>query len=535
MSDEPAISYARVSQEDQAKGFSLAQQQADNRRYAEARGLRIVRELADDESGRTVERDDFAELLRILRAGQVKHVVVWALDRLSREPEDFFPLRRELRALGVTIHYSQRGRASSLDDDEEFLEDIEIVLAKREWKKIRARSIGGRWQKARAGFIPNTARPPYGYQAAGTRRTSTYTPHPEYGPIVTQIYTWFHARVPVSEIRRRLIAQGIATPGDRGIAPTKKAAYGEWQDHVIYRLLRQPIYKGQAEQHARTVQNGKNVSRPAEERIIVSVPPLVSEELWETVQQLLDSGRRNSRRNSNPTYLRLLSRRIRCVCGSPVHHRRTGPSGRGKQTYTYYLCSSRSLFKGVCAHTTAFPVAAADAAAWELVVAFVANPDLVLAATFERADAAAAVVASADQEIEQAERRLATAQRKLARTLDLLSDVDPLDQPDTAALLIQQREAQETAVAHARAEARRLAARRDVPERDPRALLAGLKALRPAIMGSLSRPDIPFEEQRGLIEDLEITAELRTEGAGDERQRILALFWYGFPIGERIV
>lgn len=93
-----AVGYARVSTDEQAReGVSLDQQVARIRAYAEAKGLELSDVLVDDGvSGKTLERPGLREIMRLCVSGEVAHVIVLKLDRLTRRTRDLLALVDDL-------------------------------------------------------------------------------------------------------------------------------------------------------------------------------------------------------------------------------------------------------------------------------------------------------------------------------------------------------------------------------------------------------------------------------------------------------
>ncbi len=94
----PAIGYARVSTDEQAReGVSLEVQQQRIRAYALAKDLELMDVLTDDGiSGKTLERPALREVLQRCERGEVGHVVVVKLDRLTRRTRDLVALVDDL-------------------------------------------------------------------------------------------------------------------------------------------------------------------------------------------------------------------------------------------------------------------------------------------------------------------------------------------------------------------------------------------------------------------------------------------------------
>lgn len=517
--NEPAISYGRVSREEQLKGYSIAEQLSSNKVYAERARLRMIAELFDDESGMSLERDRFTEVLNMLRQGEAKHLIVWVVDRLSREPEDFFPLRKELRRLGVTIHYSQRGRASIPgDEDGEFFEDLEAVFAKRERNKFIARSMAGRWRKAMSGYLPGNARPAYGYRRAGETRTLRLEIDEQQAQIVRQIFTWYAIdRIRPVEIARRLSAAGTLAPGDINPAPNKKIGRGQWMPNAVYHILRNEIYAGRHRVRRRSRKNGIWIQQPSDKHIIVSVPAIIDEELWQAAQQRLDTGRQQSPRNQRRQTL--MGRRLRCgICGAAIHagHGR-GNWKTGKKRYSYYECSSRSLALGPCG-MRAFPVGEVDGFAWSFVQDILLQPEQLLKRQQWHDEDRQAAYEQQRQIATDLEQQINRQEQKLANILNRLTE--PELSHDELVLFEQQRVQAVQLLGELRerhtAATVRLAA--PIPTQE---LLASLDEYRNRSAALLARDDLPFDERRGFIDDLDITGELMLEN----NTKVLYLVW----------
>lgn len=100
------IAYCRVSTEEQAEeGYSVEGQADKVRMYASLRELGAVRVIADPgRSGKDMHRPGLQELLARVESGEIAHVVVWRLDRLSRSLADLLMLADLFGQHGVALH-----------------------------------------------------------------------------------------------------------------------------------------------------------------------------------------------------------------------------------------------------------------------------------------------------------------------------------------------------------------------------------------------------------------------------------------------
>jgi site-specific DNA recombinase len=100
------IAYCRVSTEEQAaEGYSIDGQAGKLRTYAGLHDLGEVVEITDPGwSGKNMERPGLTRVLDMVKRGHVSHVLVWRLDRLSRNLGDLQTLASGFLERGVQLH-----------------------------------------------------------------------------------------------------------------------------------------------------------------------------------------------------------------------------------------------------------------------------------------------------------------------------------------------------------------------------------------------------------------------------------------------
>ena len=100
------VAYCRVSTEEQAdEGFSIEGQTDKLRLYASLRDLGEVTVITDPGlSGKNLHRPGLQQLLAAVDVGHVSHVVVWRLDRLSRNLGDLILLADLFGERGIGLH-----------------------------------------------------------------------------------------------------------------------------------------------------------------------------------------------------------------------------------------------------------------------------------------------------------------------------------------------------------------------------------------------------------------------------------------------
>jgi DNA invertase Pin-like site-specific DNA recombinase len=100
------VAYCRVSTEEQAEeGYSIDGQANRLKAYAELHELGDVVVLSDPgKSGKDLNRPGLQQVLEMVDRGHVGHVLVWRLDRLSRNLGDLIGLADRFGQKGVSLH-----------------------------------------------------------------------------------------------------------------------------------------------------------------------------------------------------------------------------------------------------------------------------------------------------------------------------------------------------------------------------------------------------------------------------------------------
>jgi site-specific DNA recombinase len=100
------VAYCRVSTEEQAaEGFSIKGQAEKLQAYAELHDLGPVTVIEDPGgSGKSLDRPGLQQVLSMVDRGHVAHLLVWRLDRLSRNLGDLILLAERFGKAGVALH-----------------------------------------------------------------------------------------------------------------------------------------------------------------------------------------------------------------------------------------------------------------------------------------------------------------------------------------------------------------------------------------------------------------------------------------------
>ena len=343
--------YARVSSEQQAEAGTIASQLAALRERvaADAFPLRQELEFVDDGySGATLVRPALERLRDLTAAGVVDMVYVHSPDRLARKYAYQVLLVEEWQRAGVEVVFLNQGLGQTPEDA--LLLQVQGMMAEYERAKIQERSRRGKLHAARRGAVSVFSAAPYGYryidrhEGGGEARLEII---PEEARVVHRLFEWVgERRATIGEVCRRLREAGEPT----------RTGKSRWARNTVWQMLTNPAYKGVAAYGRRRVGPMRLRLRPhrgapeqprrayslykvpSQEWIVVPVPAIVDEDLFEATQEQLRENAaraRQQRRSPGRFLLQGLAVCRRCgfaYCGIT---RRRSKSARG---YSYYRC-----------------------------------------------------------------------------------------------------------------------------------------------------------------------------------------------------
>ena len=219
-----AIGYIRVSTEGQAReGVSLDAQRDRIEAYARAKGLDLTEVLVDEGlSGKTIDRPALQTLLERCRAGTVGHVIVWKLDRLTRQTRHLLNLVEDVF---LARHIELHSVSESLDTSTphgRFVLTLFGGLAQMERELIAERTRSALAFKRENG--EPTSHPPLGFRANGSRDRMIPVPE-ELAAVRRIIELWRQGR------SLRAIAGALNQDGH----PTKHG--GRWHASTVKKVV----------------------------------------------------------------------------------------------------------------------------------------------------------------------------------------------------------------------------------------------------------------------------------------------------------
>lgn len=335
-----AAIYNRVSGEDQEKhGTSLDTQAEACLKYCREKGYQVAHHFKGVESGLTITRPMLNELREHVRAGDIDVVVVYVLDRFSRDPNHGVILIEEMEKHDVRLE----GAAEDIGSSElgKLINYIKGYAAKLEAEKIKERTHRGRLAKAKAGRVSTGGfQGTFGYTyVKGTEERSGHRIINQNEAIwVERIFQWYvEDGVSLRGIKQRLDLQGLS--------------FGK---NAIHYILRNRSYLGET-----TI----NV---AGERVTIPnvTPRIISDELFEAAQRQLKLYSYACRRKRTHQYL--LAGHVECgTCGKPYW-----------STNGYYKCAS--LVEGSWCGSKSYSMNVLEPPVWEAIENVLSHPEIIV-------------------------------------------------------------------------------------------------------------------------------------------------------------
>lgn len=378
-----AVIYTRVSTQSQEDGYSLSVQERDGRSYCDAQGHTVVAVQSDTFTGHDSldERAGMQAAIQLIKHGQADTLVIWRVDRAGRFMLDNMLLHREVYEAGGVFASVTEGVIPNTPLGKLML-SVYSFAGETEWEGIRDRTQAGITARIDAGHIIPAPVPLYGYVWIGDKK-QTYAIDPDAAPVVQTVYAKADAGWSSRRIARWLNEQGIPTaskllfqrgempkprPRSDGTTSTPRPVAEEWSTQAVLAILRQESYTGKhvarrySTEKVKIERDGRMVTtrRRAESdgrRVALTIPPLISEELWARVQEHLTLRHAEP---SEPTEDAPLLARGYAVCG--VCGGRMVTVHRAYWSEPRYMCTNRTL--GCAGGGFAVKVAEVDADTW---------------------------------------------------------------------------------------------------------------------------------------------------------------------------
>jgi len=360
MECETVAIYARVSSEQQAEEGTIASQVAALRERVESEGYDLSAELTfidEGYSGANLIRPGLEQLRDVVALQGLERLYVHSPDRLARRYAYQVLLMDEFQRAGVEVVFLNRELGHTPED--ELLLQVQGMMAEYERAKILERSRRGKRHAARCGEVAILSGAPYGYHYVSKQDgegQACYQIIPEEAQVVQDIFTWVgRERCSLREVCRRLQKAGVRTRSGKTV----------WDRSVIWGMLKNPAYKGQAA-YGKTQQGpmqarlrpqrhcpeypkrSKSTTKLSPEKwLLIPVPALVEEALFETVQAQLRENRQRARQGKRGVRYLLQGLLVCAQCRYAYYGKAiSNKAAKGKKRdYAYYRCIGSDAYR----------------------------------------------------------------------------------------------------------------------------------------------------------------------------------------------
>jgi site-specific DNA recombinase len=340
--DVDAVVYVRISRDrDDGAGATLGvkRQEFECREYAErSLGWNVTRVYVDNDKSAKAgsDRPAFNDLMDDLRAGRIRRLIAWHMDRVARNDKDFAAWMEVCKRLGVVVRMKTSG-------------DVDLTTASGRWmarqlagaaiyeSEHRSERLVAKHDELARDGKPSGGRRRYGYNLDMTVRADEQA-------VILDCARRLLASESLGSVVRRLNAKRIPTSTltdyrakrDAGLLSADAVERGEpsghWHPETLRGILRSPHIAGHRSH------DGDVSKRDA-------WPPLVDDETWHSLQMLWKSNAETHTElvGDYSTARRwLLPGITRCaVCGGAMQNAWAGKTPSQPQRRRNYRCRDR--------------------------------------------------------------------------------------------------------------------------------------------------------------------------------------------------
>jgi len=297
---ETAI-YVRVSTEEQVKeGYSIRGQEQKLKDYARIKDWQIYDVYIDEGiSGKNITaRPEINRLIEDVQNGNVKNVLVFKIDRLTRSTSDLIYLIDLFNEHNCAFNSLMESIDTQTASGRMFLKIIGI-FAEFERENISERIILGRERKVKEGYTLCSYTASYGYDRPKGQKIQTIIESE--AQIVREIFDLYaNQGLPILEIARRLNLRQVPTKHNK-----------KWITSNVRNILKNNNYVGDVRHHYQNENRAYTVKGQHEQ--------IISQELFDKAQHRLNKNQRMSLRKPPKDENYFAGFLVCAKCGNKLH------------------------------------------------------------------------------------------------------------------------------------------------------------------------------------------------------------------------
>ncbi len=324
--------YIRVSTVHQVDKDSLRMQQEDLENYCKYILNTSDYEIFKDAgySGKNTDRPQFRDMMAKVRNHQFTHILVWKIDRISRNLLDFASMYEELKRLGV-VFVSKNEQFDTSSAMGEAMLKIILVFAELERNMTAERVTATMISRASNGLW-NGGRVPYGY--IYDKKSKTFLINEEEAEVVLLIYRKYEELRSLIGLAKYLSEHGY-----------KSKSGSDWDPVVLHKILTSVFYVGD---YRYNVFKEGNRGKPKDSSEWITVKnhhaPIVSRETSNKISQILKDNQRSLRSQgtySSSSNVHIFAGLIFCAHCDRSFRSVTFTQKRSMMKLTRYMCGNR--------------------------------------------------------------------------------------------------------------------------------------------------------------------------------------------------